>query len=137
MKIIYNSKVIPFPGYRAINLFGVVFVRGSRPLSEVTINHESIHTKQITDVLLLTLIPFLVLFFLIGKLWLVLPLWISSYYVAYLTEWFIRLVAYKFNSKKAYRSLSFEREAYDNEKDLEYLKNRKRFSFVKYFKKVE
>lgn len=137
MKIIYNSKVIPFPGYRAINLFGVVFVRGSRPLSEVTINHESIHTKQITDVLLLTLTPFLVLFFLIGKLWLVLPLWISSYYGVYLTEWLIRLVVYKFNSKKAYRSLSFEREAYDNEKDLDYLKNRKRFSFVKYFKKVE
>ena len=137
MKIIYNSKVIPFPGYRAINLFGVMFVRGNRPLDEVTINHENIHSKQIIDVLLLTLIPFAFLFFLVGKLWLILLLWITSYYGFYVTEWIVRLISYKFNTRDAYRNISFEREAFANEKNLDYLKNRERFSFIRYFKKVE
>lgn len=34
MKIIYND-IIPFKGYKAINLFGIVFARKSaRPLSD-------------------------------------------------------------------------------------------------------
>ena len=48
MKIIFN-KYIPFKGFLAINLFGVLFVRkrenGLNPvLSKSTINHEKIHT---------------------------------------------------------------------------------------------
>jgi hypothetical protein len=42
MKIIYN-KVIPFKGFKAINLFGFLFAR--KPLSESDINHETIHTE--------------------------------------------------------------------------------------------
>lgn len=46
MKIIYN-KLIPFPGFTAMMLFGVIFARKSaRPLSERTIRHESIHVAQ-------------------------------------------------------------------------------------------
>ena len=40
---IKKNKIIPFPGYKAINLFGVIFCRAD--LSEVDKNHESIHTK--------------------------------------------------------------------------------------------
>lgn len=51
MKIIYNN-IIPFPGFAAINLFGVIFARKEcRPLSETTINHEAIHTEQMKDLL--------------------------------------------------------------------------------------
>ena len=38
---------------------------------------------------------------------------------------------------KAYRSISFEQEAYDNQNNLNYLKNRKRFNWVKYILKVK
>jgi hypothetical protein len=41
MKIIYN-KIIPFVGYKAINLFGFIFAR--RKLNSTDINHECIHT---------------------------------------------------------------------------------------------
>lgn len=34
--------------------------------------------------------------------------------------------------RKGYRNISFEREAYKNQRDLGYLKNRKLFSFYKY-----
>jgi len=33
MKIIEN-KIIPFPGYKAINLFGILFVREGAKISE-------------------------------------------------------------------------------------------------------
>jgi len=46
MKIIYN-KVIPFRGFSAIMLFGVIFARREyEPLPERVINHESIHKAQ-------------------------------------------------------------------------------------------
>lgn len=46
MIIIQNkwiNKIIPFPSFRACNLWGILFVRGERPLTEITINHENTH----------------------------------------------------------------------------------------------
>ena len=49
MKIIYNN-LIPFPGYVAMMLFGVIFARKKyKPLSAVVINHEAIHAAQARD----------------------------------------------------------------------------------------
>ncbi len=56
MKIIRN-KFIPFKGFKAINLFGTLFVRGNAYIGEKTIRHESIHTKQMKEMLY---IPFYV-----------------------------------------------------------------------------
>ena len=105
MKIIRNN-IIPFAGYKAMNLFGVLFVRGNARIDDITLNHEKIHTAQIKELLYV------------------------FFYLWYVTEWLIRL----FMKGNAYRNISFEREAYDNEKDLNYLHNRKRFGFAKYIK---
>ncbi len=86
MLIIYN-KILPFPGYRAINLFGIIFARGDKPLSERTITHETIHTKQMLETL------------------------VVGFYVWYLLEFLIKLVIC-LNWGRAYRSVSFEQEAY-------------------------
>ena len=40
------------------------------------------------------------------------------------------------DSHKIYRSISFEQEAYKYEMNLEYLKNRKRYNWIKYIKKL-
>ena len=56
MKIIRN-KFIPFKGYKAINIFGVVFTRSDQELSDVTINHEKIHTAQIREALYMFYYP--------------------------------------------------------------------------------
>ena len=50
MKIIRN-KFIPFKGFTAINIFGLVFTRSDVKLSDATINHEAIHTAQIKETL--------------------------------------------------------------------------------------
>ena len=106
MRIIYNN-IIPFKGFTAINLFGILFVRKNRTLSVKTINHEKIHTKQMKEVLYI------------------------GFYIWYIIEWLIRLIQHR-NAKEAYYNISFEREAYANENDLDYLKSRKLFSWRKY-----
>lgn len=84
MKIIYNN-VIPFKGFAAMNLFGVIFARKSaKPLPERTLNHEAIHTAQMKELL-----------------------WVG-FYLCYLAEWVVRL----FMKGNAYRNISFEQEAY-------------------------
>ena len=105
MKIIRN-KYIPFKGFRAINLFGILFVRGNARINEKTIRHEAIHTAQMKEMLYI------------------------FFYLWYVIEWIIRL----FMKGNAYRNISFEREAYDNESDIIYLEQRKRFAWTKYLK---
>ena len=105
MKVIIN-KVLPFgKNYYAINLFGVLFAKG--PCDKYVINHESIHTEQIKDLLVI------------------------GFYLWYLIEWMIKWIKYG-DSFKAYKNISFEREAYRNEYNLNYIPNRRRFSFLKY-----
>lgn len=98
MKLIYNN-IIPFKGFKAINLFGLCFVRNGMKMSDKDINHENIHTAQMKELLY---IPF---------------------YLLYFGEWIIRL----FMKGNAYRNISFEKEAYSNEKDLTYLNGRKHY----------
>lgn len=120
MKIIRNS-IIPFKGFAAINLFGVVFVRKEiRPQHNISIydwdkmfNHELIHTAQMKELLYL---PF---------------------YLLYSIEWLIRLAIYR-DAREAYRNISFEREAYDKQAYFDYIiyDERKPYAFLKYiFKK--
>lgn len=61
-----------------------------------------------------------------------LELLVIPFYMWYGIEYTYRLLQYKFDSHKAYRNISFEREAYANEHDLDYLKKRKFYSFLKY-----
>ena len=129
MKIIQNkwiNKFIPFPNFRAINLFGVLFVRGARPLTKVTLNHESIHSAQIAEVMIAS-VPFALLLWLFTNVWLGILLVIASYYLWYVIEWLIRLP-----KGNAYKNISFEREAYANENYSDYLNERKPFSFLEY-----
>lgn len=106
MKVVENN-IIPFQGFLAMNLFGICFVRKeawarrSEELKAKTINHESIHTAQMKELLFI------------------------FFYVIYFLEWIFRLIT---NPKKAYHSISFEKEAYEHENDMEYLKTRKHFA---------
>jgi len=108
MKIIRN-KYIPFTWFKTINLLGILFVRKNASLSSFDINHEAIHTAQIKELLYI------------------------FFYLWYLVEWIIKVVKYK-DVNKAYRNISFEKEAYIYDYDNEYLKNRSFWEFTKYIK---
>ena len=104
MKIIKNN-FIPFPGFAAINLFGVLFVRKGTRISLLLLNHESIHTAQMKE------------------------LWYVGFYLLYLLEWLYRLPG-----GRAYYNISFEKEAYLHQGDPGYLGKRKKFAWKNYLK---
>lgn len=104
--IIYN-KYIPFKGYKAINLFGFIFVRNGCTMSDIDINHENIHTAQMKELLYVL------------------------FYLWYFIEFIFNIIKYQ-NVHTAYKNISFEKEAYCNEKDLDYLKRRRPHEFITY-----
>ena len=109
MMLIVTKYLIP-KGYTGLAIFPFVFLRhNGDKKNNVFVNHEKIHLRQQLEMLI---IPFFFFFFL---------------------EIFIRWMHYK-NKYLAYKNISFEREAYVNEMNLDYLKSRKFFSFLKYIK---
>ncbi len=110
MKVFY-SRYFPPKGFAAINLFGFIIGRSEYgKLSKYELNHEKIHSRQIIEML-----------------------WIF-FYLFYFVEWIIRFVQYR-NAFIAYYNISFEREAYSNDKNLDYLKKRKLFASFRYLLK--
>lgn len=107
MLLIVAKYLIP-KGYRGLTAFPFVFVKFAEDKkNRIFVNHEKIHLRQQLELLVL---PF---------------------FIWYLLEYCIRLVQYK-NANLAYRNISFEREAYTNESNLEYLKIRPFFNFCNY-----
>ena len=127
--IIYRNKYIPVQGFKAILLFGILFVKNNAKIDDVTMNHESVHSRQYVEVGILSLILLMPLVFN-GLWWLWLILSVFAFYIWYIIEWLIRL----FMKGNAYRNISFETEAYSNEDDVIYLESRKRFAWIKYLK---
>lgn len=107
MFVIVSRYLIP-KGFRGITLFPFVIV-SENDLKQncVMINHEKIHIRQQIEMLIL---PF---------------------FIWYGVEFLIRLIICS-DKNKAYRDISFEREAYANEKDLNYLKQRSFWRFLKF-----
>lgn len=94
---------------RGITLFPfIVLSEKSDRDNAVLLNHEKIHIRQQLEMLVL---PF---------------------FIIYVTEFLVGYLKYK-NWQLAYRNISFEREAYTNEKDLHYLKQRSFWNFLKYY----
>ena len=95
-------------GFSGITIFPFVFIiKKALKHDLIFINHERIHLQQQLELLI---IPFFILYSL---------------------EFFIRLIQYR-SRHMAYRNISFEREAYSNEKDLDYLQSRSFWSFINY-----
>lgn len=107
MFLIVAKYLIP-KGYRGMAVFPFILIKYDFDKSnEVFVNHEKIHLRQQLELLV---IPF---------------------FAWYVLEYLIRLVQYQ-NMDLAYRNISFEREAYAKETELDYLKNRSFFQFLNY-----
>ena len=107
MKIIYQN-ILPPRGFSAMQFCGIILARTEcKPISERTINHEKIHAAQAYDFK----IPVL--------------RWVI-YYVVYLYQW--AHVGFD------YMENPMELEAYDNERNLDYLETRVPFAWKQYIK---
>lgn len=115
IKIVFNDKLLDrigvFMKIGGITLWPWIILRERYNMAylekqkERVIRHEMTHIKQQAEMLVL---PF---------------------YIWYVVEYILKLFKY---GSKAYRNLSFEREAYANEHDLEYINNRKAYAWMKY-----
>lgn len=100
----FLNKVLPK------NVIGIclapfgIYIRDERIYDKV-INHECIHWRQQIE---MAIIPF---------------------YVIYILEYFIRVLI---DVNTAYQNISFEREAKENEGDLNYLNRGTAYSWIKY-----
>lgn len=148
-KVFYNSKLaklLLFGGYSTIMLFGFIFTKKDS-LRPSSLRHEMIHVEQYKECLTAFIFPF-ALFAIFNSFWwiLIYPL---MYYIMYGVEWLVsfiynvcRNISMKENlslseiNNKAYHTLAFEMEAYDNEGKEDYLETRKGFEFIKYYGKV-
>lgn len=115
--VIYNDRFLKrlsiFQGISGISLFPFIILkekfRDNKDefwigANKRTINHETIH------------------------FWQTLELGIVFFYILYVLEFAIKTLFY---GSKAYRNLSFEREAFDNDENLDYIKTRRPYSWVK------
>lgn len=106
--IVLVFKFLTPKGFRGITIFPFILLTHKNDREDaVVINHEKIHIRQQLELLV---VPFF--------------LW-------YGIEFLFRWVQLK-NRFAAYRNISFEREAYANEKDPGYLKQRSFWNFLKY-----
>lgn len=101
------NRFIPFRGFTAINILGLIFVRKGMKFTDADLRHERIHTRQMLELLIL---PF---------------------YLWYGIEWLIRLIKTR-NVQRAYLSISFEREAYEHQDDPDYLRHRRPYAWLNY-----
>ncbi|MEH6682254.1 MAG: hypothetical protein V7724_17050 [Sediminicola sp.] len=97
-----------YRNYVGLSLWPFIILKHAKLKEDrVLINHERIHLRQQLELLV---VPF---------------------YILYLLEWGIRTLFY-FDGYRAYRNISFEREAYGNELKSDYLSRRRPLSFIKY-----
>ena len=114
LKRVY-CKHFPFSGYMALTIFPWVFIREScRSRYTPTANrHEMTHGLQ-----------------QIETLWLLFFIW-------YGVEWLIKILFCKFDTHRAYRSISFELEAYGNQGKVSYNSERKHYAWINYIFKLK
>lgn len=105
--VVVFKHIVP-KGYQGITLFPIIFLKERRLLEDkCLLNHEMIHVKQQQELLII------------------------FFYLWYIVEFFIKLFKYR-SRNKAYRAISFEREAYVMEKNVNYINERPRWAFIKY-----
>ncbi|MCL7764089.1 hypothetical protein MPF19_11725 [Polaribacter sp. Z014] len=106
--MILIAKFLIPKGFVGITLFPFIFLKKEDLKNDkVLVNHEKIHLKQQAELLLI------------------------FFYIFYSLEWVFKFLKHK-NGYLAYKNLSFEREAYQNENNFNYIKNRKFWAFIKY-----
>lgn len=103
-----NSFIVCIPslGPDGMALFPFILVRQPNP-GPVLLNHERIHLRQQAE---LGILPF---------------------YLWYVVEYLIRRLRYG-DHYTAYRNISFEREAFANDMNMVYLKQRRWWAFWRY-----
>ncbi|MCS6821014.1 MAG: hypothetical protein NZ551_04010 [Microscillaceae bacterium] len=110
-KPFYVIVHVPFLQFAAVALFPFILIKEKNfATNRYLINHELIHFRQQIELLIL---PFYLL-----------------YGLFFLYNWLVY-----WDSQRAYYEICFEREAYQNEDNLNYLQTRPLWAWIKYLRK--
>lgn len=101
--MIIKNKILPFGPYEAMAIWPFIFTKVD--MDQKTLNHEKIHHAQQKELLLV------------------------GFYLFYVLNFLWNLIRM---NPSPYRAIVFEREAYDNDQDLDYLDKRKPFAWRRY-----
>lgn len=109
LKRVYN-KHFPCGGYPYLTFYPWVFIRegAKRRYTAKANRHETTHAHQQVE-----------------------TLWIL-FLMLYGLEWLVKYFFCKFDGHRAYRSISFEQEAYEHEDEVGYNHVRHHYAWVKY-----
>lgn len=121
---IKRTKLLRLIGKKMITLPWGVYAAPKALVREKDVVHEFIHIAQWKE------------------------LWYVGFALLYLLEWAIRKIYYlvswlyrfakgrfkkiPYIRKHAYKNISFEREAYENDDNLQYLEDRPRYNWIEY-----
>ncbi len=106
--IVMVNKYILAKGFNGVSIWPFIILKNKKFKNDsILLNHEKIHLRQQAEL------------FLVG------------FYLWYLIEYLIRILQYK-NRALAYRNISFEREAYRNELNMNYTLSRQLWGFLNY-----
>lgn len=131
--IIFENNFIPFGGYKYFNFFSILFTKSEDKLTDKDKNHERIHNRQMLELAIIgVLILFITCIFTDISLFYSI-LGVFLFYVWYGIEYLL-IMAFHNSQHDNYHDVSLEEEAYLNDDNLEYLKNRKWFNWLKYIK---
>lgn len=101
--IVIHNRILPFgKNFLAINLFGIIFAKGS--CDAEVLRHEYIHTLQMRET---------------GYI---------GFYLFYVVEWLVKAVL-KRSFFQGYLAISFEREAYTFDYDSNYPRRRRHYAW--------
>lgn len=130
--MIIRNKHIPFKGFAVMNILGVLFVREDAEMTAEALNHEAIHTRQQYEIMVASAILFL---WVVNTYswWCYLLIIFAMPIVLYVLAWLIELIRPPYDS--AYKDTPFEREAYANQHNPNYLDSRPWFAWVRYIRK--
>lgn len=131
MKVIKN-KFVPVSNFSAMNILGFLFIKEGTKITKELIRHEAIHSVQQYEIFGLSAFTALFVSCIYASWWYLL-ITVAMPILLYVLAWFIELVLPPYNS--AYKDSPFEREAYLNQNNPEYLANRPLFAVVKYILK--
>jgi hypothetical protein len=107
--MIIHFSIFINKAFEAFTIYPFIFIKNKEDnINKTLINHEKIHLKQQLELLII------------------------FFFIVYFLEFIWYYVRFK-SFMKAYRSISFEQEAYQNESNQNYLNSRKPYTFLKYY----
>ena len=111
MEVVFR-KHFPFKGFTALTMWPVIFVRADRKekFTDKVLRHETTHALQQIECYVRGWLLALAMSLAGFGWWSLIP--VGLFFELYLLEWVIKIPFCKFDTNRAYMSISFEREAY-------------------------